>query len=92
MKGPTALHIRASGHVQGVGFRAFVSSTARRLRLSGWVRNCSDGSVEAFAEGDAETLASFVDILKEGNGYSSVRTLTADPTKPRGYEGFTVEF
>jgi acylphosphatase len=88
----TALHIRAIGHVQGVGFRAFVSSTARRLRLSGWVRNCSDGSVEAFAEGDEETLQSFVEILKEGNGYSSVNALTADPAKPRRYEGFSVEF
>jgi len=87
-----ALHIHATGHVQGVGYRAWAVSQARRLRLAGRVRNCADGSVEIFAEGDAESLDSFVEMLKEGNGYSSVRTLTADLTKPRGYEVFTVEF
>jgi len=87
-----ALHIRVNGHVQGVGYRAWAVSQARRLRLAGWVRNCADGSVEIFAEGDAESLDSFVEMLKEGNGYSSVRTLTVDPAKPQGYGDFSVEF
>jgi len=87
-----ALHVRVNGHVQGVGYRAWAVSQARRLRLAGRVRNCADGSVEIFAEGAAESLDSFVEILKEGNGYSSVRTLTADPTKPQGYGDFSVEF
>lgn len=88
----TALHIRATGHVQGVGFRAWVASNAHRLRLSGWVRNCSDGSVEAFVEGDTATLESFVEILKEGNGYSSVKTLTADQAEAKGYTDFSIKF
>ncbi len=47
------------GRVQGVGYRAFVLSVARPLRLQGWVRNRSDGAVEVAAlglEADVERL------------------------------------
>jgi len=41
-----------TGHVQGVGFRAFTVEEARRHGLTGWVRNRADGSVELEAQGD----------------------------------------
>jgi acylphosphatase len=50
-------HLRISGIVQGVGYRAAFEREARALRLSGWVRNRFDGSVEALVAGDAEALA-----------------------------------
>lgn len=40
-------HIFISGNVQGVGFRYFVRSNAKKLGLTGWVRNTEDGGVEA---------------------------------------------
>jgi acylphosphatase len=45
-----------TGRVQGVGFRYALAIEARRLALSGWVRNRSDGSVEAVASGDETAL------------------------------------
>lgn len=44
-------HIVFRGYVQGVGFRYRAYHTARTYGISGWVRNCSDGSVEMEAEG-----------------------------------------
>ncbi len=39
------------GGVQGVGFRYTVYHTAQKYGITGWVRNCYDGSVEMEAEG-----------------------------------------
>ena len=45
-----------SGRVQGVGFRYTAMDEARRLGLTGWVRNTHDGAVELNAEGDKPQL------------------------------------
>ena len=45
---PIVVHIVVFGRVQGVGYRAFVAREAGRHCLEGWVRNCRDGTVEAY--------------------------------------------
>ena len=55
-----------SGLVQGVGFRYAASDEARRLGLSGWVRNLANGDVEALACGEADALAAFERWLWQG--------------------------
>ena len=65
-KSPERIHLRISGHVQGVGFRWFVMSQARRLDLAGWVRNNPDGSVELEAAGPADLLAVLRQRVKTG--------------------------
>jgi len=69
-------HYRVEGRVQGVGFRYFTTRTARRLALSGWVRNCADGSVEAQACGDPEILKQFEEELQRGPSFSKVTKLS----------------
>ena len=60
------LHMRVKGRVQGVGFRWFVRVAARRLQLSGWVRNQEDGSVEVVASGADDRLAELKKLIARG--------------------------
>jgi acylphosphatase len=60
------LHVLVRGRVQGVGFRWHVREAARRLGLSGWVRNRGDGSVEVAAEGSDEQLRLLQNELRKG--------------------------
>ena len=62
----TILHVIVQGRVQGVGFRWFVRTEARRLGLAGWVRNRPDGTVELRASGIAQFLASLEQAIQRG--------------------------
>jgi acylphosphatase len=61
-----SIHLEVSGRVQGVGFRWFVVEEARRLKLSGWVRNRQDGKVEIAASGHADALARLESAVTSG--------------------------
>jgi acylphosphatase len=61
-----SIHLEVSGRVQGVGFRWFVVEEARRLQLSGWVRNRLDGKVEIAASGSADALAELESAVTDG--------------------------
>jgi acylphosphatase len=69
------LHVRIVGVVQGVGFRWFVRERARRLGLTGWVRNLPDGSVEVAASGDPGQIDLLRAELLRGPSGSSVDRL-----------------
>jgi len=58
--------VEVSGRVQGVGFRWFVVDEARRLQLSGWVRNRPDGNVEIAAAGNPDALAQLESAVTSG--------------------------
>jgi acylphosphatase len=87
----TALHIIVFGHVQGVGFRAWTATVARKMGITGWVRNCDDGSVEIIAEGQTNVLKSFLETVQKGNTYSDISGCTVNPVKARFYSHFSIE-
>ncbi len=64
--------ITVSGRVQGVGFRFFTQQTAINLRITGWVKNQSDGTVTMEVQGTSEQIGALISRLKQGNGYSKV--------------------
>lgn len=53
-------HVFISGRVQGVSFRWYTQRKAEELGLTGWVRNLSDGRVEAIFEGDEKAVRNAV--------------------------------
>ena len=60
------------GYVQGVGYRVFAFRAARRLGVTGWVKNRPDGAVEVVAEGDEPTLRELVSELERGPSEAEV--------------------
>jgi acylphosphatase len=59
-------HVNVRGRVQGVYFRASAVYEAQNLGLTGWVRNCADGSVEALAEGDRNKMEEWIAWCRRG--------------------------
>ena len=79
-----------SGHVQGVGFRYFAQDAAEREGLHGYVLNRDDGTVEAVAEGDAESVERFERALRRGPSRSRVEHVTIDEINPGQARGFHI--
>ena len=58
-------HMIFSGRVQAVGFRYRAMHAARSLGLTGWVRNCRDGTVEMEAQGNPEEIRRMVVMIAD---------------------------
>ena len=74
-----------SGRVTGVGFRYFALETARREGIGGVVRNLPDGSVEAVAEGEDESLTRFEMALRRGPARARVDHVEVDDIPVTGH-------
>ncbi|RJP76145.1 MAG: acylphosphatase [Candidatus Zixiibacteriota bacterium] len=84
-------HLVIHGVVQGVGFRYFAAQWARRLGLSGWVRNQWDGSVETEVEGDGAAVEEYVAQMRVGPRSGHVSGVELDYRPYEGkYTGFDI--
>jgi len=70
--------LRVSGRVQGVGFRFFCQRKAHEYGVSGWVRNCADGTVEAVVSGAEDAVARFIAAVKHGPKFGRVEHVAID--------------
>jgi acylphosphatase len=61
-----ARHLVIRGRVQGVGFRQFMVRTAHELKITGWVRNRADGSVEAVVAGAPQAVDAIIERARRG--------------------------
>jgi acylphosphatase len=85
-----AKRIRVKGRVQGVFFRAWTRDEAQTLGISGWVRNCSDGSVEGQLEGPEEAVEELIDLMREGPPGARVQSVEVEESDPEGWGSFDV--
>ena len=71
-------HVFISGFVQGVGYRAYTRSKAKKIGLHGWVRNLSDGRVEAVLQGDREKINRLLKYCRRGPFFAKVTDIVVD--------------
>ena len=79
-------HILVTGKVQGVYYRQNTMETAKANKVTGWVRNLDDGSVEAVLEGDESDVRRVIEWCKKGPPKAEVKNVDAK------FEGHTGEF
>ncbi|MFM9939578.1 MAG: acylphosphatase [Hyphomicrobiaceae bacterium] len=84
------VRLRIEGHVQGVGFRAWVVATAGALGLDGWVANRRDGGVEAVIAGPQDKVAAMIQKCHSGPVSASVAMVKEFNEAPLEVPGFTV--
>ena len=79
------------GRVQGVGYRDALRAQAQSMGVCGWVRNRTDGSVEALLQGSPEAVESLLAWARRGPPAARVTELRIDDPAPefdRRYSGF----
>jgi acylphosphatase len=73
-----AVRVQIRGRVQGVWFRGWTCEAATRLGLAGWVRNRSDGSVEALFVGAAAAVEAMVKACHRGPSHARVDSVMVE--------------
>jgi len=87
-----AVHVRVSGRVQGVYYRAFTREKAMALGVKGWVRNVPGGGVEAVLEGERKQVGELLKSMKSGPTGSLVLGMELSELQAKGYEDFEIEY
>jgi acylphosphatase len=93
MEDSTQVHLLIRGRVQGVFYRASARQEALRLGLTGWVRNCPDGSVELLAQGPRELCEALLRFCHEGPPAARVDEIDVRWGEPDlEHAGFSVRY
>lgn len=79
-----------TGRVQGVFFRDSARERARAHGVSGWVRNRSDGAVEAVLEGPRERVERVLRFFETGPPQAEVADIEVRKQQPEGLSGFEI--
>lgn len=82
------IRVTVTGRVQGVWYRAWTAEEARDLGLDGWVRNRSDGSVEAVLAGSRGDIDAMLGLLEAGPPLAAVETVAWEPFTEEVARGF----
>ena len=88
------LHVIIKGRVQGVCFRANTKKVAQDLNIDGWVKNNSDGTVEAIFQGTEIKLLEMLNFVKKGPFGSRVEKVTENwkEINKKEFDGFRIKY
>ncbi len=86
------VHVRVSGMVQGVFYRAFTKERSKELEVKGWVQNLPGGGVEAVLEGERQKVGELLRLMKNGPPGSMVLGMELSELECRGYEDFEIRY
>lgn len=79
-----SVRARIHGRVQGVWYRGWTVETASAFGLTGWVRNRSDGTVEAVFAGPAAAVDRMLEVCRKGPSAAIVRAIAVEPAEDPG--------
>lgn len=83
-----AVKVRIRGRVQGVYYRGWTVDEARARGLQGWVRNRSEGSVEALFVGPADVVEAMIEACRKGPPSAEVFGIERKDAEDDGVTGF----
>ncbi len=87
---PVKAHVFFSGRVQGVFFRAFTKENAEKLNIKGWVRNLTDGRVEAVFEGSRDNVEKLISLCRYEHPHARVDSVEIEYGEPEGFSDFRI--
>jgi acylphosphatase len=88
----TQVRLQICGRVQGVYFRASTVQQAQALGLTGWVMNCTDGSVAVVAQGSRARLEKLISWCRQGPPGAKVGDVSVEWSQAQDYfRGFTIK-
>lgn len=87
-----SVHVRVSGRVQGVYYRAYTRDRAKSLGINGWVRNIPGGGVEAVLEGERRQVGELLKAMKSGPSGSVVLGMELSEIEVKGYNDFEIKY
>jgi acylphosphatase len=84
-------HLRYSGRVQGVGFRQTARMIADKYPVAGYVRNLPNGDVEVIAQGEADSVQSFLTEVAQRMA-RNIRQCVESDESAGAFSGFEIRF
>ena len=84
-------HLKILGKVQGVFYRASAKKKAEELEISGWIKNASDGSVEAMITGSDQQISNYIQWCKSGPDKANVEDVQVTDQELEQFHSFKIK-
>lgn len=88
MKKSTRLFV--TGSMQAMFFEQFIKESAEKNNVRGYLRKLEDNRLEIFLEGDFDNVNAMIEICKQGNKHSQIRSVEEKPERFQDFKEFRI--